>query len=494
MSSTQDTGVDFVHRIMAEVKVLQEDLNRLHRNQADMQSSLKLEQSNRESDVSALHARISQERAAEALVRGGLEKRLDEFEEKTRNWMGALGKDSVATKEQVTALELSISDRAARQVATDDRRFMALEATLPKKGELADLQKLAAEVDALRSDAERDRNTAAAAVRGAQAAAAADFKLAEERLVKLQDHTETGRRALVADLGALSSKLSNVDAFAQTRAKAADLQALEPRVADTEKSIEQVTVEVKSKAATSTVNSISDRLTSVGMDVQAHGARAQADKETLQASLGKLEKSFLKMDRQADADRERTSACVVALEKELGTKAAKAETDQIGPKTLSTAMDRIESRALELEKTMHQHKQEVPPLRSRVEALEAAFPSRADAAEIPKLHLAIAEHAAKHDALHSRALEHGVLLERVNTDLTRHLGKLEVVENRSSMLERQLATKAEATDHFTKDHTADLLRDFYRREEIDAMLSRVWWRVGDMTKGRTVSGVPISAR
>jgi len=494
MDSTKDSGVDFIHRIMAEVKVLREDFARLSRTTAQIQSEAKTEQANREGDVSAIHARISQERAAETLMRTTLEKKQDDFENKTRTWVGALGKDCMGTKEALAELEKSTSERFMKQASESDLRFLPLEAAMPKKSEKVELDKLSEELIALEGVVQRDRATAAAATRSAVAGAAADFKVAQESLDQLRQVTEAGRRALAADIGTLSSKLDSVDAFAQTRAKASDLQALEPRVSETEKSIEKVAYEVKTKAQTAVVNAISDRLTHVSMDVQANQARAQADKENLAASIEKVEKAIAKTDRQVDSDRERTSNCMVALEKELATKAFKVDTDQIGPKTLSTATDRLEARAQELEKTIALNKQEVPPIRARVEALETAFPTRADAAEIPKLYLGIAEQAAKHDSLHTRANEHNVRLERISGDVSRHLGKLEAIESRSVLLERTLSSKAEVTDHYTKDHTSDMLRDFYRREEIDAMLSRVWWRVGDMTKGRTVTGIPLSSR
>lgn len=494
MDSTKDTGVDFIHRLLAEVKVLQEDVSRLARTTAQVGSEVKAEQASRESDVSALHTRLSQERAAETMMRQTLEKKQDDFEAKSRTWVGALGKDLMGTKEAVAELEKSTAERFTKQSLENDARFLALEAAMPKKSEKVDLDKLADEVLTLQGQVERNRSEAAAAVRTTAAAASADFKAAQESIEQLRQATEAGRRALAADLGTLSSKLDTVDAFAQTRAKASDLQALEPRVSETEKSIEKLAYEVKTKAATATVNAISDRLTTISMDIQANQARAQADKENIMVNIDKLEKALSKTDRQADSDRERTSSCLVALEKEIALKAAKAETDLIGPKTLSTATDRLEARAQELEKTIALNKQEVPPIRARVEALETAFPTRADAAEIPKLNLAIAEQAAKHDSLHTRSNEHNVRLEKISGDISRHLAKIEAVESRSVLVERQLTSKAEVTDHFTKDHTSDLLRDFYRREEIDAMLSRVWWRVGDITKGRTVSGIPLSAR
>jgi len=330
-------------------------------------------------------------------------------------------------------------------------------------------------------------------VRTAATTASTDLKMVQTAVDQLQQTTEAGRKALACDLGSLSSRLATLDTFAQTRSKAADLQAVESRVSEIETSIEKVAYEVKSKAAAGTVNGISDRLTNLTMEVQAHHSRTQTERDSLECAVDKVEKALAKTDRQVESDRERTSACLVALEKEINGKATKADMDLLTPK-VSLATERVEARSLELERMLHVQKQEVGPIRARVEALETAFPTRADAAEIPKLQLGLAEQAAKHDSLHSRTSDHSMRLEKMSSEITHHLSKLESVESRSVQLERQVSLKAEAMNHFTKDHTTDMLRDFYRREEIDAMLSRVWWRVGDMTKGRTVSGVPVSSR
>jgi len=340
----------------------------------------------------------------------------------------------------------------------------------------------------LRADVERDRAAAAAAVRTAAAQAAHDYKLAGEQLERLQHQTDANKKALVSDISGVAVKLDSVEAFMQTRAKASDLQALEPRVSESERNIERLGYDLKTKAASTTLNSVSDRLTCLTMDVQANASRSQADKESLVAQIGNVEKAIAKTDRQIEFDREKNSSCLVALEKELQTKALKVETDLIGPKTLSASVERLESRALGLERIIKLNKDEMPPIVARVEALEAAYPTRADAAEIPKLSLALAETAAKHDTLHTRTLEHDIKLEKFDNHVNQHLNKLESIESRAVALERQISTKADTGDHFRKDHTMDLFRDYYRREEIDAMLSRVWWRVGDMSKGKLAGG------
>lgn len=51
------------------------------------------------------------------------------------------------------------------------------------------------------------------------------------------------------------------------------------------------------------------------------------------------------------------------------------------------------------------------------------------------------------------------------------------------------------TDDFMKDTVVELLKEFTAREEkVDAMLSRVRWQLGDVTKGRIINAPGTSPR
>mmetsp|Transcript_43427 Transcript_43427/g.86165 ORF Transcript_43427/g.86165 Transcript_43427/m.86165 type:complete len:569 (+) Transcript_43427:56-1762(+) len=543
MPNTKDTGVDYVQKATSDVNSLQDDVRSLYKSvsvlQESLQQSIQQEQKDRLKDITRIHDRISQELATEALVRKSLEEKVSELESKTQNWVGSLGKELKALRDVVATLDTTVAERAAAHATAVDLRFAQIERLMPTKATVQNLEKLETDVALLKAEVDRDRQTAAAAVRSASAAATHDFRVAEDHIERLQRMLETEKKQLqqlLSDVGGLTSKLDSVEAFARTRAQATDLQALEPRVYENERALDRLGYEVHAKAATSTVTTLTERLTNLTMDVQAYGSRtqaleprmdkaeqsialaheqlqtkgaaatltavadrlhtlaldvqanahkAQAEKESVAVQIDQLDKAQAKNERQLDADRDRTSHCVVALERELGTKASKAETDLIGPQTLSTALHKIESRALITEEKLHAHKEEVVPLRTRLQALEEAFPTRAHASEIPKLELALAEQAAKHDALHNRTIEHSMMLDNQNNNFQKHVTKTEGMEKRADLLERKLSTKAEAEDYHTKTYTTEMLRDFYRREEIDAMLSRVWWRVGDMAKNGT---------
>jgi hypothetical protein len=543
MSNTKDTGVNYVQKASSDINSLQDDVHSLYKSlgvlQETLQKSIHQEQNDRLKDITRINDRLSREMAAETLLRKSLEEKVSELEGKTQNWVGSLGKELKMTQDAVATLDSKVAERAAAHATAVDLRFAQIERLMPTKATVQNLEKLETDVALLKAEVDRDRQTAASAIRSASAAATHDFRIAEDHIERLQRMLETEKKQLqnlLSDVGGLTSKLDSVDAFARTRAQATDLQALEPRVYENERSLDRLSYELNGKAATTTVNTLAERLTHLMMDVQGYGSRtqaleprmdkaeqsiglahehlqtkgaaatltavadrlhtltldvqahahkAQAEKESVAAKIDVLDKAQAKNERQLDADRERTSQCVVALEREIGTKASKVETDLMGPQILSTAMQKVEARALVTEEKLEAHKQEVKPLWSRTQALEESFPTRAAASEIPKLELALAEQKAKHDALHNRTIEHSMMLDNQTNDLKKHVEKTEGMDKRAELLERKLSTKAEAEDYHTKTNTAQLLGDFYRRDEIDAMLSRVWWRVGDMTKNGT---------
>jgi len=493
-------GLDFASRITAEVRVIQDDIVNLQRLAADLHASIQSESRTREHLIVKVNDRISQERASETELRSSLEQRLRDFEAKTQSWLGSLEKNGASTKDQLIMLEGTVKDhvkKAAVQVDADNMRLKQLEQDMPTKAPLQQLLKLEADVSLLKGDVQRDFTSHEQSIRATAAAAAHDFKMCQDGIERVQTYSETAKRTLASELAMLAKKVDLLDSFAQTRAKATDLQALEPRVYETERSLERTYHEVNTKACAAVVNNISGKLSGLTMDVQAHQARTQGDKDSIIKQLATVEQAIDKHSRQQDADRDRASNAISAVEKELSTKAVKAETDLIGPNTLRAAHDAIQGRALQTEQHILALRQEHVPYRNRLDALELAFPSKADAAEIPRLTMALADSNSRHDAAFKRAQEHGMRLDKVDSHVNHHTVKLEGLESRGNVLHSKVNTKAEVNDHFTKDNTVEMLKEFYRKEEVDAMMSKVWWRVGDVTKGRLVNAPgpsPSSAR
>jgi len=492
MAGAQETGVDFVERIAAEIKAIQDSIGSLERLAADLRSSIHTESRIRNNDMTKVHDRISQERAAETQLRTALEMRLEDFEAKTKNWIGTLDKACLATKDQLIVLDGTVMEHAqkvAMQVDADNLRFKELEHLMPTKASLQQLQKLEADVVLFKTEVERDFSTTTQSIKSMAAIATHDFKIAQEGIEQVQMYSEAAQKKLASGLSTLTIRVDTVHAFAQTRATAMDLQALEPRVSDAERNLERMNQDLNTKACDAIVSSISGRVSGLTMDLQAHQARTQADKESLITHVGTVEHALDKHGRQQDADRDRTSNAILAVERELATKALKAETDLIGPDTLRAAHDAIQSSALQLEQHIVTGRQEQVPYRNRLEALEVAFPMKADAAEIPRLTLALADSNARHEAAYRRAQEHGMRLDKLGNHINNHIVQLQGLESRGNVLDAKISTKAEVTDHLTKDNTVALVKQFYRKEEVDAMMSRVWWRVDNVTKG-CITNVP----
>jgi len=467
-------GHDFVDRITAEIRALQDEVAGLHKKDSDLHLAINLEATNREADVAKLHDRISQERAAETHLRTVLERKLEDFETKSTSWIDALGKDCLATKEQLALLEGTVklnSASAAAQVLEDDKRFKDIEDELPKKSTWTSLHKLEADIASFRTDVERNHLVLQAELRSVANAAARDFKSAQDSIEDVKARAEGTKKQLVADIAALGTKVEGVQAFAETRAKALDLEALVPRVESSEKDLELVKKELSMKAGAEQVSALTARLTSLTKDVKVMASRSQSDKELIMSQLSAVEKETHKNSRQINTDRERTSNCVVALEKEVATSGREV------------ALTR----------------QEVMPFKNRLEALEVAFPMKAEAGEIPRMHLAISDSNARHEAMYRRAQEHGMRMDRIDGAIHHYFQKLEGLENQNHALTMKVsATPAlPARDNATRDTSSDLSKDFYHKDEIDAMLSKVWWRVGNVSEGMTTGSplpFPLSTR
>lgn len=468
MSGTKEMGHDFVDRITAEIRGLQDEVANLHKIDAGLRLAIDDEAAKREADVTKLHDRISQESAAQTHLRENLEAKLEDFETKTKSWIGALGKDCLATKENLAALEETVklnAASAAAQVAQDDKRFKDIEEELPKKCTWTSLHKLEGDIATFRTDIEHNQAALQAELKSVANASARDFKTAQDSIERVSVQAEGMKKQLVADLAALDTKVDGLQAFAQTRAKASDLEALVPRVESSEKKLETACKELSLKANAEEVHALLGRLTSLSVDVHTLASRNQQDKEKIVSQLSAVEKETDKNARQIDSDRERTSNCIVALEQKVVTSGREVELTR----------------------------QEVRPFKNRLEALEVAFPMKAEAGEIPRIRLAISDSDARHEAMYRRAQEQGMRIDRIDGAIHHYSKKLEGLENQNLALDMKVTARGALPplDQTTKDKTYDLDKDFYRRDEIDAMLSRVWWRVGDVSKGMPM---PLSTR
>merc|ERR1711920_580233 len=102
-------------------------------------------------------------------------------------------------------------------------------------------------------------------------------------------------------------------------------------------------------------------------------------------------------------------------------------------------------------------------------------------------------HIAKHDELHQCVFEHNSRLVHLDGQLQDQAPKFESLATQIFQLDGQVSTKADSTSVHTKEFVDERFREVYRKDEIDAMLSRVWWRVGEISKVKVSTPFPIRA-
>ncbi|CAE7336878.1 unnamed protein product, partial [Symbiodinium necroappetens] len=181
--------------------------------------------------------------------------------------------------------------------------------------------------------------------------------------------------------------------------------------------------------------------------------------------IGALEKETQKLERQYEIERSRTSNCIIALEKELATKTNAAESDATNARlsTATAAIQRLETMA-----TTKVSSDTFEKLQGRLDQMEVTLIRKADTETLGKAAQQVTEQARQLESVASHVRDQG--------------SKLEVLEGRSETLKEQILQKAESSNVYTVDGVDGMLRSYYNREEMDALLSRVWWRLGDVAK------------
>lgn len=491
-SSTAELGLDFIQRVMRDIKALQDGMAGVHENLAQIRLGIEVERKTREGNVTTLHEQLSREIGAEAQQRAVLGQRLESFEGQSKTWVAALGKQSLAAKEQVANLEVVTGELTAQQEATY-QRLAQVDATLALKCNAGEYERLVAKVSAMQVDLDRDRVAADSAFRTASSRAAQDVAVVREQLDALQRLAEATKRATMGELCALTTKAETMEALLKTRARAADVQAMDQRLFEAERALATATEELHRKAGTVNLKAVSDRLSELSMEVQTNQNRAEASMDAHSTRLCSLESNLAKLERQFDADRERSSACWVALEKELGNRTSKAEAE-----VLELRLTAVEVSTAQLSTAMSAKASadEAAQLAIRAGALEAKLSGKADLAAFGQLSSTVTEQAAQLGPLKDLADKQKVLLVCLQDQARENATTLVEMVTRSQELQAQVSKKLDFEDACTRDGVEAALLGFYRKEEVDAMLARVWWRVGDISKTARAVTVrpPLTAR
>lgn len=265
-----------------------------------------------------------------------------------------------------------------------------------------------------------------------------------------------------------------------------DVESLEARMSATlEKTAQNLGQELSGKESISTVKSLTDRVTGIAGDVQVNATQAQSSFDNLSKKITGVDENLSKMGKEAVSERERCNAKFGSLETDVQTKAAKVDLDtQI--KSTRGDVDALSAKHTSLEATVEVQTQnarvaaeEAKKVQARTLVLEDSITTKANAAEIPKIQMQIAEHQAKHATHHAMGHEQASRLEATRSITDEHRTRLEVMEHREREIQAQLSQKVDADSARLQEMLSLVHREYYRREEIDAMMTRVWWRVGE---------------
>lgn len=479
---TTSNGVDYIRGVDNDLKILKKEVDGLREVASRLRADIALESQLRGGEISSLQHKTASDLKAEiGEVRKEVTERFTEFETTLKKWAASFCHEIMNIKPRIDTAEMENYSRKA-EIAKVMERCGVLEGENPKiRSEIAALcEKCNNKFADVTTQAIADREVSASAVRAAQAIAATDFCKASERIDALSHSLECNKKILTADISAVASKVDAVESFAYTRAKAADLQALELRVNETiEKSLKDVSEELDRKEYSTTVKALSDKVHLQGMEIQIVDASTKTVEEALTKQIASVSQDLQKAVRQVDMDRERANECYVQLEREVSNRSLKIEMD--------AAVVRIGSIEIAVQPlapaiAMKADAQEIKGLASRTLALEQVYPTKADASELPKLQLLIADCSAKHSQILNQMQEQQTRLEKIDDGLDEQLKKIAVVEIKSKETANTLSTKADVDTVYSREALVLLFKDYYSRTEVDAMLTRVWWRMGDATK------------
>eukprot|EP00437_Effrenium_voratum_P056152 CAMPEP_0181535290 /NCGR_PEP_ID=MMETSP1110-20121109/74180_1 /TAXON_ID=174948 /ORGANISM="Symbiodinium sp., Strain CCMP421" /LENGTH=480 /DNA_ID=CAMNT_0023666667 /DNA_START=66 /DNA_END=1507 /DNA_ORIENTATION=- len=446
------SGFAFVRETLHELTGIQSCIAGMKDELKQLRSDLEREQTVRKEETETVRRLLTRNINEESQMRASLDSKLEAFQNLSKTWISSLGKDVMASKERLNSL-----DSIAEQHSTSLLAHCA--------ATVSDYKSLATSLAELQAEVVRDRATAQASVDTASREMQRNLRTTDGRLDTLQQSLESSSAALNTEISGLSDKVEGLQSVTKTLSKQRDLELLEVRMQKAETSLQATTEELGRKAAASAMKSLSDRVTEMGMEAHTQSTRLQMALDEHTGHIGALEKETQKLERQYEIERSRTSNCIIALEKELATKTNAAESDATNARlsTATAAIQRLETMA-----TTKVSSDTFEKLQGRLDQMEVTLIRKADTETLGKAAQQVTEQARQLESVASHVRDQG--------------SKLEVLEGRSETLKEQILQKAESSNVYTVDGVDGMLRSYYNREEMDALLSRVWWRLGDVAK------------
>jgi len=422
------------------------------------------------------------------------------------------GLETKAARDRLEPLEQAIVVRTEAQASTDER-VAVLEGAMSTKSSIQALAEVVERVVTNRQDIARDRATAANALEALAARSGRETveiraRLDRMHLDHLQLQTDVNKRALASDVLALATKADGILSDVQTRAVATDVQALDFRLGGTERSLENLGEEMGRRALAADLRAAADRVSTLQLQVAANRTQARTDVDAVWARVGELPPTIEALEqrlgkeiatghvqltqgleahavtmkgieRRFDIDREKSSACLVALEREVNTKAPTIDVNALFVR-LATAEQSLAPLAPAI--ATKAGVEDVHRLMARTEALESSFATKADAAIVERLRLAVSSHVARHEDLQTRTQDHNSRIEALGQRAQEHVARLDDLDCQARDLKVQLPSKAVAGDVYGKADVDKMLTEVYTKSEIDSQMCQVWWRFGQTGK------------
>lgn len=509
MSHTHASGTNFVHSIVRNSDELQQEVQTLRENVSCLRLELEKERHFRETAIEQVLGQAASKEitvSPEALANArkkNLGPHSDSLDTGASDW-----------PELPASIHAALAKLQHVQAGTNDR-LSRLEGKTPRLNGAVDLEKLALDVASLQECAARDRASAAASIESFSSRLSRELLEDRARLDALQSELlhaklEVSKSAPASELAAVSSKLENVHAEVKMRASTSDHQALDSRTRNLERSVDAFLEDVKRKAFDTDVQVVSNKVQDMSAEMASFHNQTRVDFEgtlsrmqelkdriesmelrcrrdlehsliPLSGRIDSVSASLKILERRHDADQERHSACWVALEKEITTKAAKTEMSAQGIR-IQAAEDALAP--LEQSIATKASLSDLHGMITRLQALEDGFVDKADAAELQKTSLSLSSQISRVDELCFRSHEHANQLKELEKHSMEHKSRLEELDCSTADIQKVLPHKALAVDVYSKSDIDRHLSSFYPRLWIDDQLDQLWWRVGQHGKGK----------
>lgn len=496
--TTNDAGLTFIGSVSGDLARLQDEVTGLHGGMERLREAFLAEARARSGEVASLQSKLFAEQAGVLdRMQKDLDSRLSGFEESTTKWVHKLCQDVQGIKPRLENVEIAVPQHVNTQ-ALHDGRLAKLEQALPAM--MRSLNSLDEKHSTRAIEIERTLCTqgeqATSKVRAIATNNAADIKRLEESVEALHREEQAQKTTLsvnVQTVESLADRVRGMQVTMQTKATTAALEALQAKVTGIiDQTLHSMREEMDRKESVATVKALASHLSSVEADVRADAAQAKAEAECLCKRISETDQCLAKLANRAEAERGR----LLFLEREIFTKSAKADVEALTTRTkadLTTLLSKHASLEVALEvptAAAREANDAAKKLQSRAVAIEESLNQKANAAELPRLQMQVAEHAAKHACFHAVGHEHASRLEQSRSVAEEHRTRLEVLEHRERDLQVQLAQRTGLDPIKTQEMIVTLLKEHYRREDIDAMMTRVWWRIGDPGKSSPKSALP----